>query len=109
MLGSGVVDDVRLVDPADEEGSTSMGMVNLGGVEGEFDRPSSACLFVENICFQRSEVREVRCGFAGARDDERVGEIESVGCRDTSIEWGWVGSKLKALLPEESIVAGFDC
>jgi hypothetical protein len=83
-------------------------MANLGSVKAKGDKYFRACLFPLDVGCQRSDEREVGCGFAGARDDEWVGEVEGVGSRNAGVERGGVRDELEGFLAKESIVAGFD-
>ncbi len=82
--------------------------MNLGGVETEGDGYIRARLLSFNVGCQRSDEREVGRSFAGAWDDEGIGEVEGVGSRDTSIEGGRIRDELEGFLAEECVVAGFD-
>ena len=83
-------------------------MANLGSVKAKGDKYFCTCLFPLDVGCQRSDEREVGCGFAGARDDEWISEVEGVGSRYAGVERGRVGDELKGFLAKESIMAGFD-
>ena len=107
-LGRSVVDDVRLVDPADKEGRTSVRLVDLASVKAKRDWAAVDSLLPFDVGCERSDEREAGRGFARAWDDKGVGQVEGIGGRDTGIEWSRVRNKLEGFLAEEGVVAGFD-